>query len=996
MTKLQEMSSALLEAGWLLLLSVIPVLVLLAAFRFVEAPKVGILRSVGLIILLGWLSQGTISWRSHKDNHQSITIVFSPAFLRQPLIIPVLLFSGAYLLATLFSTAPRLSFWGSYGRLQGAYTVGMYLVLFLLIRYNLRAWPQMRRLVDVILLSSFPVALLAILQSYELAPAIWTKAIARFRNHRSASTLGNPIFLGGYLVLVIPFTLVRLHEAVAQRREGRGVRWLAVGLYGSLLLIQEGALFLSQSRGPVVAHLISLFLLALLWAAMTGRRRLAIVTIVIASLIVLFILALNLPGIYVGLLERLRGMTRLLAVLDFRNRIIIWDSMVRLFSSNMGRMTIGYGPETLGVAVLPHLTPEAAAFADNLSQHLDRAHNATWETLGTMGFIGLVASLFLFGALFYYGLRTLGLVANKSKRRIFFVLTGFGVLVGAILSRFVTHSWSWVGLGVPAGLLAGLAAYVVGYIVLHQPTQRSRFFPQQYLVIALLGAVMAHFIEIQVAFGTTTSQLYFWVYAALIAVLASDSLDQSLGVGVSAGTEGRTSGGTQRCTYDRHPRRVPGVDQEGSGIRIGWRGVLMGGLLSTVAVSFLFLPGIPLSDLFLFFVGISAGTWFVGGLFVIMDPEPSMGSVRRRLANYTIISFVGFLLFVIVFAVAVRTAGFQISIVLYLLMLIMCAALLAVVLQKDPRGDLPFWHGRIDWIYLPLVVLLAGVIWTTNVEPVIADVYFNSGLAYVENGDQEAGIALYNKALELQPNEDIYYLRLSEAYSKLAQQTRDLARRNQWFEEARKAAWRAWQLNPGQMYHALNLAHVYLLWAQTLEAPGARTAMLDQAATLYAEAGRVLRYDPRLYREWGLALRLQGNYGEALEKYRTSLGLDSQQAETYRLVGDLYRDLGKLDAAEQALKRAAQLNPDRVDVHVALGEIYHSQDRLRRALTEAQRAVELAPRDYRLYLNLGLIYRQMGRMDEATEAVRNAQTYAPEDQQPRLEALLDQLEGTGP
>ncbi|RME46605.1 MAG: tetratricopeptide repeat protein [Chloroflexi bacterium] len=285
------------------------------------------------------------------------------------------------------------------------------------------------------------------------------------------------------------------------------------------------------------------------------------------------------------------------------------------------------------------------------------------------------------------------------------------------------------------------------------------------------------------------------------------------------------------------------------------------------------------------------------------------------------------------------------------------------------------------------------MVWTTNVRPVIADVYFNSGQAYADQGNPGAGIALYLDALKLQSDVDIYYLRLSEAYAGLAETATDAQQKNAWFEAAREAAWRAWQLNPEQTYHELNLAHVYLLWAQAAEDPNIQTAALDQAAPLYADASRVLRYDPKLFREWGLVLQLQGDREGALAQYRTSLNLDDKQADTYRLLGYLYRDLGKLTEAEQALEQAAKLKPNRVDVYVTLGEIYESQGRLEEALASAQKAVGLAPRDYRLHLNLGLVYREMGRTDEAAEAVRRALTYAPEDEKSRLETLLSELEG---
>ncbi|MFQ5858307.1 MAG: tetratricopeptide repeat protein, partial [Anaerolineae bacterium] len=871
------------------------------------------------------------------------------------------------------------------------YTVAAYVTLFFAVYWNLRSWRQIRRLVDVALLASFPVAVLPILQFYELVPAIWINVIAPIGGHRAAATLGNPIFLGSYLILVIPLTLLRLQEATSRPRESRGMWWLGIGLYAALLLIQEAALLMSQSRGPVGAHVVSLFLLVLVWGAVTGRRRLAVSTMVIAGLAALLILALNLPGIFVGPLERLRGTTRLLEALNLWNRAIIWESVAGLLGSNARRAAIGYGPETMAVAVLPHLTPEAAAFANAMSQHWDRAHNATWEALVTTGFVGAIAYLGLFGALFYYGLRTLGLIASKTERRAFIILVGSGAVLGVILPRLVTRSWTWTGLGVPAGLLTGLGIHTVRCMLLDQ-TRRPGLRPRQRLGIALLAAVVAHFVEMQAAFGTTTSELYFWVYAGLIGTLASNSrLDQVPDENVSDEYGDRVSAVTQRRTRLRqlgsswwaHPGR--------SGIEIRWLALIVGGLLATLALSFLFVPGLQFSDLHTVLAGTFAGTWLVGGLIAAVRPGNTSTPACRQWLHYASVSLGWFSLFVLVRFLATRIVGPQVDIVVYLLALVMSTAVLAVTLRRGAERDLPFWQGRIRWTYLPMLILAAGLVWATSVRPVLADVYFNSGQALADQGNLEAGILLYHDALALQPNEDIYYLRLSEAYAKLAQAATDPVQQDNWFEEARKSAQQAWQLNPGQTYHALNLAHVYLLWAQAVTDSGLRTAALDQAASLYAQASHILPYDPKLFREWGLVMQLQGDPDAALDRYQTSLNLDGKQADTYRMLGYLYQDLGKVDAAEEALKRAAALDPNQVDVHVALGEIYDAQGRLQDALAEAQLVVQLAPQDYRGYLNLGLIYRQMGRVNEAAEAVRNAQTYAPDDQQPRLEALLDQL-----
>ena len=65
--------------------------------------------------------------------------------------------------------------------------------------------------------------------------------------------MGNPIFLGGYLVMVIPITFCRLADAVKMLRAENGNRpgLILTASCGITIMIQAIALLCTESRGPI-------------------------------------------------------------------------------------------------------------------------------------------------------------------------------------------------------------------------------------------------------------------------------------------------------------------------------------------------------------------------------------------------------------------------------------------------------------------------------------------------------------------------------------------------------------------------------------------------------------------------------------------------------------------------------------------------------------------------------------------------------------------------
>ncbi len=254
---LSVLCEKVIEAGWMATVAVVPIFFNIYSHRSFEPDKIVLMRSIALIIVLAWairiLEVG--HWKQKVNTRRPIfniqSLISSP-----PLILPTLLLAIVYILTAITSIAPRLSLQGSYHRSQGIYTALSYIAIFLTILFTLRHRSQLHRLITVMLFTSLPVSLYGIMQHYGLDPIVWTNVGAEV-TVRAISTMGNPIFVAAYLIMVVPLTVARLIQQFLAIRNGEKAPSLYVltGCYTFLLASQLLCILFTQSRGPLLGLL---------------------------------------------------------------------------------------------------------------------------------------------------------------------------------------------------------------------------------------------------------------------------------------------------------------------------------------------------------------------------------------------------------------------------------------------------------------------------------------------------------------------------------------------------------------------------------------------------------------------------------------------------------------------------------------------------------------------------------------------------------------------
>jgi len=1044
-TRLSRFCGHIIEAGWLTAVVVVPLFFNVYSSRVFEPDKLTLLRSIALVMVTAWLIK-TVEEARVGTGPQGRSLAGLWARARDiPLVLPTLLLIAVYLISTLGSVTPRVSLWGSYQRLQGTYTTLAYLVLFFLLLQNLRRPSQIRRLVTMVIVVSLPISMYGLIQHYELDPLPWGGNVSR----RVAANMGNAIFVAAYLIMVVPLTLSRVMESFSAILADEETNWrhviLATG-YLFIIALQLICILFSKSRGPWMGLMGGLFFFVLLLALVRRWRTVMYGWITVAVMAGLFLVLLNLPATPLEPFKQLPYVGRLGRVFETeagtgKVRVLIWQGAVGLISPhppveypsgqkdalNPIRPLIGYGPEAMYVAYNRFYPPDLAHYEERNASP-DRSHNETFDALVMTGLIGFLVYMFLFASAFYHGLRWLGAIATRRQRDLFVGLWIGGGVAGAVFFG-IWQGTHFIGVGLPFGIALALAGYLVLRALLFHEGEAARSGPYQLLLIGLISALMAHFVEIHFGIAIAATRTYFWTYAGLMVVIGRHLRDARTVVPDTAAAE-------RSPDRRRRRRRASRDGRDGAPESRNWDSALLGGsllmgmILATMGFDYITarfdLSAGHHSVLWLFVL-----TWLVGsGLLLAEWGRGKAVNWGGAVGVYVLVSGAVFLLFLVthsyqlrlrrtartledILRIADRVAGVLPHYYLYLLMLLLATG--AAFLKGERLSELR-WRRRNWWVYSLLILGMAGLVYATNLQVVMADIIYKQAQPYDSDEKWEVSLPLYRRALQLVPHEDFYYLFLGRALLEKAKDTSpdqpgvaseltmtdvmnmepgSMARmsRQELLEASRLVLLRAQEINPLNTDHSANLGRLHRTWAEMVAEHALRDERLTQAQAYYQQATSLSPNNAQLWNEWGLVHIVGGDSEQALEKYERSLSLDQEYEQTYLLLGDLYMNQGEWERSAENYRRVVELRPSLIQAHSTLGYVYAQQGKLEQAVEENLIVAQRSRTDFNSRKNLALLYHQLGDKEKALSQARQAWELAPEDQKPGLEALINQLGG---
>lgn len=405
--------------------------------------------------------------------------------------------------STLFSENPAVAVFGGYYRREGLLAWASYIAFFFAVLgwASARGAARLSGLLDLMLLVSVIPAGHAIQQRLGLDFFY----VVNLDITRPNGTLGSPIFLGAYLALLLPLTILRGWQ---ERRRPALLFWLSVG---GLQLV---ALLLTQSRGPVLAFLLGALLLAALAAGFNRAQKVFVaIGLMVAATVAILALINTQPAVQrwaqdVPVLSRLvynlEGASSAATSLASRStaaRLGIWEAATDTFVEAPTRVRlIGFGPESGYTHYFPHL-PDRVMQVDGYwqSNSYDRFHADTLDIALNYGVLGWLAYCGFFAVVVLAAGRALFGLTGAGANWLFFAMSVAGAAAGAGLAR-------WAGLPATMAPAAGLGIGGAWLLFLMACAWRAsrRGLPDAIRCQSPAWALLA---------GLTASLLVFWMDA---------------------------------------------------------------------------------------------------------------------------------------------------------------------------------------------------------------------------------------------------------------------------------------------------------------------------------------------------------------------------------------------------------------------------------------------------------------------------------------------------
>jgi len=199
-------------------------------------------------------------------------------------------------------------------------------------------------------------------------------------SRRVMSTLGNATYLGGFLAMMIPLTV------------GRMLAGRAGKLMWALLVLMTAVLFLTQSRGAILAVAVSL---VLLFSIMKGSNPRNVFVGIGISLVLFGIALFFLPG----MATRLASLLSPAEDYSFARRIPFWSAGWQAACSSL---FLGHGPGSTPFVVASFR--DADYWVNGSEDIVPHIHNEILEVAMESGFVGMALYCALFGVVIWHGL----------------------------------------------------------------------------------------------------------------------------------------------------------------------------------------------------------------------------------------------------------------------------------------------------------------------------------------------------------------------------------------------------------------------------------------------------------------------------------------------------------------------------------------------------------------------------------------------------------------
>jgi tetratricopeptide (TPR) repeat protein len=132
------------------------------------------------------------------------------------------------------------------------------------------------------------------------------------------------------------------------------------------------------------------------------------------------------------------------------------------------------------------------------------------------------------------------------------------------------------------------------------------------------------------------------------------------------------------------------------------------------------------------------------------------------------------------------------------------------------------------------------------------------------------------------------------------------------------------------------------------------------------------------------SLESQGKYDEALAEFERAISVNPRMTTAYLGAGDIYRQKGDYESAEQRYGKAAEIEPQNFDAQYLHGLSLQLLSRIGDSVRAYLRALTIRPDDFNANLNLATAYVQLGEPAQALPYARRAVELKPKEAAARI------------
>jgi len=382
----------------------VPLLVLPGSYIFpFIVPKIIFFRSMVEIMVALYVLLLIINWQQYKPKFTYLNGV-------------VFLFLLSFIISTFTGVDSYHSFWDNHERMLGLFTLLHYFAFYFICVGVLKDWKDWKWAGRVFLLGGFLVMFIAWLQTQN------TALLLNMGASRVSSTLGNPIYVGGYglfltFLSVLLFareknTLWKIFYGIVGFFGFMGMFWS--GTRGSMLGLVAGATF------ALAGYIIVLKNYPKMRYSLVGLLILGVVGISLLYTFKKTEFVFNLPAIG-------RAVNTSLDDIKASPRWIAWEISIKSWKE---KPIFGWGPNNYFFAFNKYYNPRSLDFG-YAETWFDNAHNIIMNTLAVQGTFGLLVYL----SVFVVAIVSLIVDYKKKKLDYHFMIIGGAFLVAHLVGN---------------------------------------------------------------------------------------------------------------------------------------------------------------------------------------------------------------------------------------------------------------------------------------------------------------------------------------------------------------------------------------------------------------------------------------------------------------------------------------------------------------------------------------------------------------------------------